>query len=264
MTDEQPIVPPLAAPPVPPPAPQAERVPPPASQAERVPFWGYADVFLIAGLALPCMFVGMGLVRLVMWIGHLHFAPGVEAVPEMLVGYTLLFAALMVVFRVQYDRPFWRSLGWITTRVPVIFCVICGFGTTVLVLLVAWLIRTPPSAGPLMDMMKDTRSLILIAIFATTAAPLFEELAFRGFLQPLLVRNLGAIGGIALTAVLFGGLHYSEYGDSWRSSLLVALAGAAFGCMRQWTGSTAAAAIMHAAFNGLQFVAIFAPGKGPH
>jgi membrane protease YdiL (CAAX protease family) len=41
----------------------------------------------------------------------------------------------------------------------------------------------------------------------------------------------------------------------------VALAGAAFGWMRQATGSTAAAAIMHASFNGLQFMAIFGPGN---
>jgi membrane protease YdiL (CAAX protease family) len=179
----------------------------------------------------------------------------------MLAGYTLLFAALAFIFRIQYDRPFWRSLGWTRPRIPFAWCVASGFITTLLVGLVAWLIHTPPSSGPLMDMMKDRTSLIPMAIFGTTAAPLFEELAFRGFLQPLLVRNLGAIGGVVLAAALFGGLHYSEYGDSWRSALLVALAGAAFGCMRQWTGSTAAAAIMHASFNGLQFVAILAPGK---
>jgi hypothetical protein len=247
MSDEQPTVPPLAA--------------PSAAVAERVPFWGYADVFLVAGLALPCMFLGWALVHLAVAIGHLHLAQGVEAVPEMLVGYTLLFTAVMAIFRIQYDRPFWRSLGWTPTPVPFMWCVIGGFGTTILMGLVAWLIRTPPSAGPLMDMMKDRTALILMAIFGTTAAPLFEELAFRGFLQPLLVRDLGAIGGVALTAVLFGGLHYSEYGDSWRSALLVALAGAAFGAMRQRTGSTTAAAIMHASFNGLQFVAILAPGK---
>ena len=34
------------------------------------------------------------------------------------------------------------------------------------------------------------------------------------------------------------------------------VAGAAFGCMRQLTGSTAAAALMHASYNGLQFVAL--------
>lgn len=236
-----------------------------AANAERVPFWGYADVFLLAGLALPCIFLGSAAVRLAVWLSHLHFAAGVEAVPGMLLGYTLLFAALMVIFRVQYDRPFWHSLGWTRTRVPFVWLVVCGCATTILVGLVAWAIHTPPTTGPLMDMMRDRASLIVMAIFGSTAAPLFEELAFRGFLQPLLVRSLGAVGGIALTAVLFGGLHYSEYGDSWQSALLVAVAGAAFGCMRQWTGSTKAAAIMHAAFNGLQFAAMFAPGRsGPH
>jgi membrane protease YdiL (CAAX protease family) len=247
MTDEQPLVP-VAA----------ERV-------ERIPFWGYADVLLLAGLALPCMFLGWGIVWVLMGVTHLHAASGVKAVSAMLAGYVLLFSALAVVFRVQYDRPFWRSLGWTATRVPIIWCVVCGFMTTLLVGVTGWLIRTPPTSGPLMEMMQDRTSLVLLAVFGTTAAPLFEELAFRGFLQPLLVRNVGAVGGIALASALFGGLHYSEYGDSWRSALLVAVAGAAFGCMRQWTGSTAAAAIMHASFNGLQFMAIFAPGRGgPH
>jgi membrane protease YdiL (CAAX protease family) len=65
-----------------------------------------------------------------------------------------------------------------------------------------------------------------------------------------------------VTAAFFGGLHYSEYGESWRSALLIAVAGAAFGCMRQWTGSTAAAALMHASFNALQFAALLAAPKG--
>jgi hypothetical protein len=235
--------------------------PTPAAQPERVPFWGYADVFLVAGLALPCMFLGLALVRLAVHITHLHVAIGVEAVPEMLVGYGLLFTALTMIFRVQYDRPFWRSLGWTWSGVPIAGCVLYGFATTILMGVVAWLIHTPPTSGPLIDMMKDRNTLIVLAIFGTTAAPVAEELAFRGFLQPLLVRNLGAVAGIALAAVLFGGLHYSEYGASWRSALLVALAGAAFGCVRYWTGSTAAAAIMHASFNGLQFLALLTAAK---
>ena len=232
-------------------------------EAGSAPFWGYADVFLVAGLALPCMFAGWGIIRLAIWIGHLHtMVQGLEAVTEMLLGYTLLFSALAVIFRVQYNRPFWHSLGWTDTRVPLAWCVLSGCATTILVGWVAWLIRTPPTAGPLIEMMKDRASLILLAVFGTTAAPLFEELAFRGFLQPLLERTLGAIGGIALASALFGGLHYSEYGDSWRSALLVAAAGSAFGIMRHWTGSTKAAAVMHASFNGLQFAAILA-SKSP-
>lgn len=238
MTDETSIVTPL--PPVP----------------ERVPFWGYGDVALMLGLSLPCMFLGFGAVRLAMWLGHWRPALGIESVPAMLLGYVLLFALLKLIFRVQYDRPFWQSLGWKWNGVPVFACLIYGIALNFLVYLIARLVHTPPASGPLVDMMKDRSALIVMAMFGSTAAPLFEELAFRGFLQPLLVRDLRPLGGIVLTSIFFGGLHYSEYGSSWRSALLVTVAGAAFGCMRQWTGSTAAAALMHASYNGLQFVAL--------
>jgi hypothetical protein len=246
-----------------PPAIPPEPVFTPAAEPERNPFWGYADVLLVAGLALPCMFAGFGIVRLAMWAAHLQSAaPGVEAVIEMLLGYVLLFAALGVIFRVQYDRPFWASLGWQDTRIPIVSCIGAGFAVTMLLVPIAWLIHAPPSSGPLVEMMKNHSALVAMAIFGTTVAPLAEELAFRGFLQPLLVRNLGAIGGIALASALFGGLHFSEYGSSWRSALLVAVAGAAFGCMRHYTGSTAASTIMHASFNGLQFLVILKTGLG--
>jgi membrane protease YdiL (CAAX protease family) len=209
------------------------------------------------------MFAGWTVVRLAMSIFRLHaVSPAEEAVPEMLIGYGLLFSALMVIFRVQYDRPFWQSLGWTRARVPFLWNVICGLGAGLLVALLAGLIRTPPTSGPLVEMMQDPRALILLAIFGTTAAPLFEELAFRGFLQPLLVRSLGPAAGIALAAALFGALHLREYGDSWRSALLVGVAGATFGIMRHVTGSTKAAAIMHASFNALSFVSLF--GQGNH
>lgn len=235
--------------------------PAPAPPPERDPFWGYADVLLVAGLALPCMFLGVGVIWLLKGVAHLHMRPGIADVTAMLIGYALLFALMMLIFRIQYDRPFWRSLGWTWSGVPIVECVLFGFGTTIAVGVVAWLIHSPPTSGPLMDMLKDRSTLLVLAIFGTTVAPLAEELAFRGFLQPLLVRNLGAIGGVALAAALFGALHFTEYGDSWRSALLVAVAGAAFGTVRQWTGSTTAAAIMHASFNGLQFAWLIAASK---
>ena len=85
-------------------------------------------------------------------------------------------------------------------------------------------------------------------------APVCEELVFRGFLQPVLVRSLGAVAGILATAVPFGLLHFSEYGNSWRHVLLISLSGVAFGWVRQVTGSTKAAAGMHSAYNAFQFV----------
>ena len=237
-------------------------IPAPA-EPERVPFWGYSDVFLIAGLAIPCMFAGWAVVKVVMLLLHLHAAvPAEEAVPEMVIGYGLLFGALALLFRIQYERPFWRSLGWMPARVGFLRNVIFGLATAYMVALVGHLMRTPAPSGPITEIMKGPSALVLVAVFGTTVAPLCEELAFRGFLQPVLVRSVGAVGGILITSVIFGGLHYSEYGQSWRSAVQIGLSGMAFGCMRQVTGSTRAATIMHAAFNALSFVSMFAQQGG--
>ena len=91
-----------------------------------------------------------------------------------------------------------------------------------------------------------------------------EELAFRGFLQPLLVRSLGTVPGILAAALPFGLLHFQEYGNSWRHVLLISLAGAAFGWMRHATGSTKAAAIMHASYNAIEFVLLLMAKSLPH
>lgn len=49
--------------------------------------------------------------------------------------------------------------------------------------------------------------LALLLVLAVLLQPLLEELLFRGFVQPLLVQNLGDRGGIALTSFLFAVLH---------------------------------------------------------
>ena len=122
-------------------------------------------------------------------------------------------------------------------------------------------IGTPETPNPMTEMMEGRASLILMAIFGVTLGPLCEELAFRGFLQPLLVRSLGAAPGIIVAAIPFGLMHYPEYGNSWRHAAIVAAAGAAFGWVRHKTGSTRASTIMHGAYNALFFVALLTQKK---
>jgi membrane protease YdiL (CAAX protease family) len=184
--------------------------------------------------------------------------------PQQLLGYAVLFGALALLFRVQYGRPFWKSLGWRPSGMPFLWMVIFGFLMAILVALLGSLIRTPTTSNQMTQLMQDRVSMILMAIFGTTVAPVSEELVFRGFLQPLLVRSLGAAAGIVISALPFGFLHYHEYGNSWRHAVLIALAGASFGVMRHVTGSTRAAAIMHAAYNGIIFIAVFGQGKLGH
>jgi len=233
---------------------------------ERYPFWGYRDLFLFAGLTIPCMLLGYGLVKLVLSVFHVH--PAVRVAEILLVqflGYLFLLGILLSIFRLEYQRPFWASLGWTDTRTPLVWLVIAGFGAAFGVAILSYLFHMPNTSNPMMELLKDRTSVTLVAIFGITFGPLCEELAFRGFLQPLLVRSFGPAPGIVAAAVPFGLLHFSQYGNSWRHVVLVSLAGAAFGWVRHATGSTKASTIMHASYNALVFVALFAQRKDlPH
>jgi hypothetical protein len=177
-------------------------------------------------------------------------------------GYLFLFLMLMLIFRLEYDRPFWSSLAWRTTKLPWVWMVISGISAAYVVAAVSNFFEMPGGSNPLMDLLKDRTSLLLMAIFGIAVAPACEELAFRGFLQPLLVRSLGAFAGVLLAAIPFGLLHFQEYGKSWRHVVLISLAGALFGWMRHATGSTLASTVMHAAYNSLGFLALFVQRKG--
>ena len=236
-----------------PPAPEPFEPPPPPP--ERDPFWSYADLLIFAGLTIPCMLLGYGVVKAAFWVLHLHPAVKTwELLAEQFAGYALLLGALLALFRTQYDRPFWRSLGWVAPRLPFFSIVTGGVGLAMTVLLLGAAIHTPRTENALTELLKDPTSLLLVAIFGSIVAPVCEELVFRGFLQPLLVRSLGTFAGILAAALPFGLLHFQEYGNSWRHVLLIGLSGAGFGWMRQATGSTKAAAGMHSAYNAFQFV----------
>jgi len=241
---------------------QPEAGPPDTGPAEKTPFWGYNDLLHFIGLAPVCLILGYTLVKLPLRILHIHPAVQVEeAIPEQLMGYLILFGALGLIFRQGYGRPFWESLGWTAIRLPLGVIVCFGVLTGVMVVIAGTLIRLPNTANPMTEMMSTRTAILLMTVFGTTVAPLCEELAFRGFLQPLLARSLGAAPGILLAAIPFGLLHYPEYGDSWRHALIISAAGAAFGAMRQFSGSTKAAALMHASYNAFFFLLMFADGK---
>ncbi|HLM98431.1 MAG TPA: type II CAAX endopeptidase family protein [Bryobacteraceae bacterium] len=233
---------------------------------ERYPFWSYADLVVFFGLALPCILLGAFTVKAVLWIFHLHVhRQALELVPAQFLGYAYLFFALYALLKMHYGRSFWPALRWVRTRPGPARAILYGFVLAFGVALTGAALHTPDIQTPMKDLLSDRSSLLLIAIFAVTLGPLCEELAFRGFLQPVLVRSFGAIAGVLLAAIPFGMLHLSQYGGSWRHGLLITIAGVGFGWMRQASGSTRAAAIMHAAYNFIFFAAMFSQkGSIPH
>lgn len=241
-------------------------LPPAPPEPPRYPFWSYVDLLLIAGMTLPCMALGLLFVKGVLWVLRLHPSLAVaELLPAQILGYALVFTAITVMFRAQYGMPFWRSLGWFSTGLSPSWIILAGVATAVAVAIAASVLKTPQTSNPMTEMMQDRTSLLLLAFFGVAIAPVAEELAFRGFLQPLLVRSAGPVGGILGAAIPFGLLHFHEYGNSWRHAVVISIAGAGFGLMRYRTGSTRAAALMHASYNAFLFLALFSSRKDlPH
>lgn len=84
------------------------------------------------------------------------------------------------------------------------------------------------------------------------AAPLAEELLFRGFLQPLLEPRCGRALGLGASALLFGLGHGLAY------ALPIGLLGAFFGWLVQRHRSLLPAIVAHAVHNGVTVAAMAA------
>lgn len=244
----------------------AETGPPPAPLPERYPFWNYTDLLLFAGLALASMMFAMAVAGLAVWaFGVARQNQLFVLVPAQFLGWGLMFASLALMLRTRYDRPFWASLRWTSPGIRPAAMVLAGVGLAFAVALLSVALKTPDIDSPMKEYLSRGPSIVLLALFGTTVGPLCEELAFRGFMQPLFVRTFGPVAGVLLAALPFGLLHLQQYSWSWRHGLLITVAGAGFGWMRQATGSTRAAVVMHIAYNCTFFVALMAQRKEfPH
>ncbi|MGE5648361.1 MAG: lysostaphin resistance A-like protein [Acidobacteriota bacterium] len=227
----------------------------PQPAPEPYPFWGYRDVLILIGLAFVLLiFVGT-MARL------LSTSQRVSAAQALAVTFAfegLWIAMLYGVIRGGYSRPFWRSLGWVRPKAGFLKSVGAGLLAAACTIALGSLMPRPNVKMPMEELLRDRGSILLVGLFAITLGPLFEELAFRGFLMPLLMRTFGPVAGIALQAAPFAILHGAEYAWAWQQLILMFLAGAAFGWMRYKTGSTAASTYMHAGYNLVALTGIFA------
>jgi membrane protease YdiL (CAAX protease family) len=233
-----------------PPSPIPDLQPP----TPREPFWDYGDLLMFV-----LLLIGSLAVSLLLSAAFRKFSVPIRLLLAQILWYVLAFSALKALLLFRYDRPFWQSLGWR----PIGFASAAGafLAGPLMALSVGLLgsaLRTPEINLPFEEMLGSTGTKVLLGTLVVILGPVAEELAFRGFLMPLLIRSLGAAGGIVLTGVIFGSVHGYEYQWSWQYMLLISLVGCILGWVKYRTQSTIASALMHSTFNLTQFVAFLA------
>lgn len=153
-----------------------------------------------------------------------------------------LMASLYTILKLRYRRHVWRALGW--TRPPLKYALIAVAGGVLLaapvVLFVHWTRWSMPQIR-LWD----------LVLLGALLGPALEESFFRGCLLPVLARTIGVPLAILACALLFTALHKPPTTAQWVSFTMT---GAAYGWMRVRSGSTAAAAFMHATYNVTLFL----------
>jgi uncharacterized protein len=221
-----------------------------AQPVRREPPWSYEDLAVFVFLAIPCLLVGAVAARLLYKV----VAPTPVAKAAIVLGaqflaYLLWYFALALILKFRYHAQFWQSLGWNIPTREIGPALISGLCLAVIVAVIGAALNTPRIESTLKELLQDRQSLVLVGLFAVTAGPVCEELAFRGFVMPLLARSFGIAAGIVLTAIPFALLHGPEYSWAWQYLVLLTMVGCAFGWARYRSGSTAVAAVMHAAYN---------------
>lgn len=102
----------------------------------------------------------------------------------------------------------------------------------------------------------------LVLAGAVLGAPIFEEVVFRGLLQPALAALIGRWPGLLITAAIFTFLHIpsgpGSSGATWLAIPTLAVLAIALGIARERTGSLGVAITMHIGFNALNVGLAFA------
>lgn len=113
----------------------------------------------------------------------------------------------------------------------------------------------PQMIAVAVQQMAPGLELALMLALIIIGAPIFEEIVFRGFIQPVMVRHLGMWMGIVLTALVFGAIH----GSDPHAVGPVTVLGILLGWLRERTDSVTAPIIMHMANNtGAMLIVCFA------
>ncbi|MGB3491928.1 MAG: type II CAAX endopeptidase family protein [Elainellaceae cyanobacterium] len=115
-------------------------------------------------------------------------------------------------------------------------------------------------SNPLLEIVLNEGDTVALGIFfftAAIAAPIFEEILFRGFLLPSLTRYMPVWGAIGLSAIIFATAHLS-----FSEVLPLAVLGVVLGFVYTRSRNLLASMLVHSLWNSATMVGLLILGSG--
>jgi uncharacterized protein len=176
-------------------------------------------------------------------------------VAAQLLAYVVVLGFMVAIVKRIPGRDFWRELRWQWPQHWGLYLV-AGFALSVGLQAFAHLLPMPKEL-PIDRFFRTAQEAWALSVFGTVAAPLMEELFFRGFLYPVLVRRMGTVAAVVLTSASFGLIHAPQLGRAWGPVLVIFLVGLTLTITRAVTKSVARGFLIHVAYNTTLSVALF-------
>ena len=145
--------------------------------------------------------------------------------------------------------PRWTDLAW----GPLVWITAVGCQIVIGVLVLVLDIPVSNNTDGITELQADRTYVVSIVITAVIAAPLVEELVFRGLVLRGLLSRTHAVAAVALQAVLFGLAHVDPVRGAGNIGLVLVLSGvgAAFGGAAYLLRRIGPTVVAHAIFNGV-------------
>jgi len=197
-------------------------------------YWTYEDIgaFLFVAIALDAV-VRLS-VRLHLLDSSQLLAPS-PALETLIPAF--LTAGLYVILKWHYRKPVVAPLGWLLpSRFYTMISILGGVAAALAITcLIRWRGHVMPAIA--------AKDFFVLGLFL---GPILEESVFRGCMLPVLTRTLGNAISVIAIAVLFAAFHAPGDVTHW---IWFTATGAAYGSLRLASGTTTAAALMHATCN---------------